>query len=502
MNDFILSLMLTGALSSGGPLPFWMTANQFGLMPERSGGLAVVQAGTQFDTSKEFQWKWGVSLAANYDPSRPGKGGGRTADFNLMADELYASAKWKVFTLDAGLKRVDIDFYGAGTPTLGSLSTTGGHIAWSGNARTMPGYMITMDPVAVPFTNGHFLIHGAWGDFKTLDNRYVQGALVHRTKVYLLFKILPQLDFQIGLDHVGVWGGTHPKYGKMPVTLENYLRVITGSHASAEGTSSDQKNVIGDQRGGEVFRLDWRGDGWKLALQHDVPYDDGSGMGLQNFPDGVNTVWFGWDDKDRWVSDLLFEYEYSRWQSGTWHERPTTEEERAKMDPDHIKYIKIVGGADNYFNNSGYRSGWTHFGRTIGLPLFFPAGTHAGTWTSSGVTLGVENNRIRAHHVGIAGKLFRKAPYKLMLTYSQNYGIYKKAYTGESQHGKPWGTVNETPLRQVSGAFVGELPLSVFSRSGMDSVWRHFNVTYGFYADKGSVLPDVMGATLGLRYTL
>ena len=172
------------------------------------------------------------------------------------------------------------------------------------------------------------------------------------------------------------------------------------------------------------------------------------------------------------------------------------------MDPDNIKYIKIVGGADNYFNNSGYRSGWTYYGRTIGLPLFFPAGTHAGTWTGSGVTLGVENNRIRAHHIGIAGKLFRRAPYKLMLTYSQNYGIYKKAYIGESQLGKPWGTVKETPLKQVSGAFVGEVPFWVFGRSGSASVWRHFNLTYGFYADKGSVLPDTVGATFGLRYTL
>ena len=110
MNEFALSLLLLGALSSGGQLPFWMSTNQFGLMPEGSGALALVQAGTQYDAAKEFQWKWGVSLAGMTN---------NTADFNLMVDELYASAKWKVFRLDAGMKRFDLDFYGAGTPTMG-----------------------------------------------------------------------------------------------------------------------------------------------------------------------------------------------------------------------------------------------------------------------------------------------------------------------------------------------------------------------------------------------
>ena len=65
MNEFALSLLLLGALSTGGPLPFWSTAGQWGLMPEGSGALALVQAGTQYDPAKDFQWKWGVSLGAN-----------------------------------------------------------------------------------------------------------------------------------------------------------------------------------------------------------------------------------------------------------------------------------------------------------------------------------------------------------------------------------------------------------------------------------------------------
>ncbi|MBQ1708406.1 MAG: hypothetical protein II026_05005, partial [Bacteroidales bacterium] len=290
---------MLGALSSGNQLPFWATSNQFGLMPEGSGGLALLQAGTQYDLSKEFQWKWGLSLAGNADS--------RTADFSAMVDELYGSARWKALRLDVGMKHVDTEFWGAGMRSLGSMSATGGHVAWSGNARTMPGYLATLDPVPVPLTRKIMWIRGAFGDYKTLDNRYVKGALVHRTQIYFLFKITKRLDFQFGLDHIALWGGTSPGEGAIPVTFDNYFRVITGRSASSKGTLNDQLNVIGDQRGGGLYRFDWRGDGWKIILQRDFPYDDGSGMsGLQNFPDGAHTFWFGWDNKDRWVSDIVY----------------------------------------------------------------------------------------------------------------------------------------------------------------------------------------------------
>ncbi len=472
MNEFLLSLLLTGALSTGPTLPFWMTANQFGLMPEHSGALALVQAGTQYDPAKDFQWKWGASLAANLDK-------GPTADFNLMVDELYASLKWRALSLDLGMRHDPLDFYGAAA-TLGSLSTTGGHLIASGNARSMPGYMLRLDPVPVPFTGKHVWLYGAFGDFKTLDKRYVQGALVHRTQLFVKVSV-SRLDFDFGIDHYAIWAGQNPKVA-MPATFANYFRVITGRSASASGSHSDQLNVIGDQGGGELFRLSWRGDGWHAILQHDIPYNDGSGMAFLNFPDGVNTLCVGFDRKNHWVSDVAYEFMYTRNQSGWSHKRPV---------PDQLQ----PSGGDNYFNNEEYRSGWTHFGHPIGFPLFVPKGTHAGTWTGWNIVLGIENNRLRAHHIGVSGMLFHQFPYKLMLTFSQNYGLYKKPYLGESPWNKEPGTVKETALHQVSGAFVGEVPVLLYNRHG-------FTITYGIYADRGQLLPDQFGFSLGLRYEL
>jgi hypothetical protein len=495
MNDFFFSLMLLGALSGGAgqPMPFWATANQWGLMPVNQGALAVVQARTEFDAARTLQLRWGASLAANgyADDLDPGSN-----PYHVMADELYGSLRWKVLTLDVGMKHRELDFYGADA-RLGSLSTTGGHVAESGNARAMPGYLLTLDPVAVPLTGRHVWLYGAYGDYKPLGIRYVEDPLVHRTRIGFRFDIGSRLRLNFLLDHYAIWGGNIPDRGPMQVTLANYIRTVTGSHAGPDGAMGDRTNVIGDQGGGELWGAEYLGDGWKLKFQHDIPYSDGSGMGFQNFPDGVTTLHFGWDDKSRWVTDILYEYTYTMFQSGPFNGEQFDAEGNRITPPG----VKTTGG-DNYFNNWEYRSGWTHFGRPVGTPLMYPEGTRAGVWTPSGLVLGLENTRLKAHHFALSGRLFRQHPYKLMLTCSWNYGTYFSPYAGESAWSKDWGSVKETPLRQLSAGFTGSVRLLPASgRSAAPAGCRPLDLSllYGIYADRGSVLPDSFGATLGAR---
>lgn len=487
MHDFILTLMLLGAMSSGRPvMPFWATANRFGIMPEADGGVALISASSQYDPSQTFQWRWGASLAAGVDtyyPMSENPASSNEPFTRIMMDELYGSLRWKVFSLDLGMQHREQGFLAGATSQgpayLGSLSTTGGNVVWSGNSRSFPGYSLNLEPVAVPYTNGKVEFSASYGDYLTLDNRYVKGALVHTTRFGLTFHITDRLDFLGRLDHYAIWNGTHPVNGKRPSGLKNYIKVVTGSSGGSDATLSDQINVLGDQGGAELFGLRWKGDGFSMTFQHDIPYNDGSGMGFQNFPDGVNTLHFGLDDKTGWVSDVLLEYATTMWQSGTRHDW---------IDSEGKKHIS--GGGDSYFNNGEYRSGWTFYGRPAGFPLFYPSGTRGGIWDPfGGIVYGVENNRLKALHLGLAGTLFKTAPYKLMLTYSQNYGTYKKPYKGESQWNKDPGTVKETPLSQFSGAFLGEIP------------FKHLAILYGLYADKGEVLTSTFGATLGVRWS-
>ena len=493
MNDFFLSLLLAGALS-GQPdaAPFWQTTNQYGIMPRSSGGVALLQAGKPYDSSRTLQWRWGASLAVRSDAF---------GSFELLPDEAYASLKWRCLSVDAGLIRRDQDFLAA-SRTLGTLTPTAGNIVWSGNARTIPGYAVNLHPVAFPWTGGRLRFFGRYGDYWTTDVRYVQGTLIHNTAFYGQIDIGSHLTFTGGFDHYGMWGGTSPRFGRMSTSFANYLRTVLCMPAasSSEGYSeADVINIIGNQLGRELLRLDWRGEGWNLTFQHDIPYEDRSGMRFENFPDGASTICLSFADKDRWISEIVLEHQSTMWQSGTHERRIALEKEVAEhnvnvtYNAERGVYEYVTGGNDDYFNNYEYCSGWTLYGAPVGDPLIFVKGTLQRTFKPGDVCRGVENNRLRALHLGLSGKLFRKVPYKFLLTCSNNYGTYSSdLYTGVVAAFKNRRGVNQQPLRQISSGFQCEIPLCGGS----------LELVPGLFLDRGSVLPDCFSATLGLRYSL
>ena len=473
MNDFVVSLMLLGALSSGGNMPFWATANQYGLMPESNGGLALLQAGMPFDESKTLQWHWGTSLGLRYD------NGGAA----VLPDELYAGLRWKQLRLDVGLWRPE-QGYMAASRSLGTLSTSGGNIMRTGNARNMPGYSITLEPWNVPFTNGHLQLLGRFGDYMTTDPRYVPGALVHNTEGYIRGRIGKRLTVTLGLDHYTMWGGNSPEYGLQTVSFGNYLRVLTAQSGTGESPLGDQENCLGDHRGRILTRFDWKGDGWSLSYQSDKPYDDKSGMVWYNFPDAVRTLSFSFEDKSKWLTDVVYEFHTTMKQSGTCERRLATEEEIASNNPRLYRYdfegspwYYIEGGADNYCNNYEYRSGWTHYGRQIGTPLFYSRSSGKGTW----------NNLLTAHHVAFSGSLFRKYPWKLMLTWSSNYGCW---FSEDAVYND--GSRFDKPLEQFSSGFMTEFPL----------LKGALKIVPAVYLDAGDALPRCFGASLSVKYDI
>lgn len=460
--------MMLGAVSSGNQMPFWEYSNQFDLMPRTPGFTTVLDGELHSDPSRAFQYCCGTTLALRCD----------AFDWaSFVPGQAYAGIEWKVLSLDLGLRNPDLLYLGA-DPAMGSLSSTSGNLVMSGNARNMPGYTLTLDPWSFPYTRDHFQLFAKFGDYFMTDSRVEGRLMTHNT---LLGAQLNFWGFSLGfcLDHWAQWDGRG---------FGNYLRVITGSHGGSGASKEDRVNIPGNQLGAEKFFLRYRGTGWTAEIRHDIPYEDKSGMRFGNFPDGMNYLMFSFDDKDRWVSDIVFEYDYTMYQSGPIHEDEFDE------DGNHIPWTpgRNYFGLDNYFNNGQLTSAWTHYGMTIGTPLFYPAGTRNCTWDRQGPCMGVENNRIRAHHLGLSGKLARRLPYRLMATYSKCYGVYGAPYAGEDAAQKPWKSVKETPLRQFSLGFNLELP---FFRNTL-------LVLPGLYLDRGQVLPDAFGATLGIRYQI
>lgn len=457
---------MAGMGSTKRALPFWSHTNKGGVYPETCGGLLRGGVNGTSYWKNTFRLDWGVGLAGyaaaegnsevhNSDGSR----------MRGMIQELYVGAVWKKLNLDLGIRGRSAGFEG--------LSVTGGNLMWTDNSLGFPGYRLHSEWICVPFTKDIMKFRFDFGDYGLWDNRYVRHTLLHNQALYFKVNISKRLSFTGGLDLWSQWGGTSPVYGKQPHGFSDYLRIMVAASGGNGATKSDQINALGNHLGRELLRLDLDKDRWHLTFQHDRPFEDGSGVGFQNFPDAVNTLHFSFKDNGRWVSDLLLEFIYTKWQSGTRHDRPATEEE-LKKNPD--KKVYIVGGCDNYFNNSEYRSGWTYNGRTIGLPLFIPSKKD-----KNGITYGVVNNRIVAWNVGAGGRLFRKMPYSVKITYSKNFGKY-------SQSDKFF----DSAPRQVSGAFEFTLPKRLIGSTTLVSV--------GLYADKGSIYPDTAGVTIKLNW--
>ena len=498
MNDFFISAMLLGALSTGDGQPFWATANRYGLMPDNGFALGVVDFRRPLNGSADagigngeaaslrggFEWQAGVSLACALES----RDGGVSAVPAI--DELYGGIRWKALRLDAGMMHREREFLGS-DPSLGSISSTEGHVIESNNARTLPGYRLVLEPWYIPYTRKHLSISGVWGDYLTTDSRYMQDALVHRLRGYLRYDIVPGLYAQLGLDHYTLWAGSNQTGGKMDASFKNYFRIVSFSDGSAEDSVLDKMNKLGDHGGSEQLRIGWERDGRGITFQYEKPYADKGSMKHYNLPDGIYSLNYSFADKDRWVSDIMLDFHYTKWQSGT-IQVSKHDDQGNLLPPDQRPKGTVVGG-DNYFKNGDYKSGWTHYGRGICAPLFFTGYGPDGVWT-------IRSNRHKAVNLGLSGKFFREYPYRLMLTAGEYYGTYHEPYIAPSSWGSGWKWWKKNTIDKGLFQFSAGLDGAVRIKSGR--LPGRLSLTYGIYADFGKVLPHNVGAVAGISIAL
>ncbi|WP_235375103.1 capsule assembly Wzi family protein [Sanguibacteroides justesenii] len=435
---------LTGFISSENELPFWMISNRHGLIPNGKGGLLEAGIFSDFNHKHKIQFAYGFSGAAYLSQ----------AENNLLIDQLYVSAKWKKFRLDLGMIHPEEEYNGT--------SSTNGNFVRSGNSRTMPGYNLSSDYISV---GDFFAFKFNWADYQMIDDRYVKDTRLHNKSLFVKFTIHRRIELIMGLEHWAQWGGKSPVYGKQPSSFKDYLRIVAAKEGGSDASQSDMINALGNHLGREHLRINYIGDNYTLTFYHDIPFEDGSGTDFRSFPDGTYNFYYGAKNKEQWISDITYEFYYTKYQSGSRHDRPATPEEMEHQDPNSPTYgKKILGGCDDYFNNGEYRSGWTLYQRTIGSPFMLSDMAKGG--------LGIYNNRIIAHYIGIKGKAFREVPYKAMLSYSINYGTYSKKIEGSH--------------RQFSFGLEARLPL------------RHLpvNIDTGIYGDFGKVFKNNIGLTV------
>lgn len=447
---------------TGDYLPFWERTGRNGIVPFSSSALVIGGADLQYKAKNGIYFGTGANLVGSLESGNPV----HSSRTKGIVDRLYLSGGWKMMHLDIGMKPRETE--------LSDLSITGGNVLWSNNARNIPGINARLDWVY--FEKGHwFGFKGNYAHYHMIDTRYVTNTMLHNKNLMLKLAAGRKVDLIFGVDHWAQWGGVSPSQGPQPDAFIDYLRIVFVQAGGEDATISDQVNILGNHLGREVFRVDWRARPFTMTAQYDMPFEDNGGIKrLQNFPDGVWSLRFVMNDKDAFVTEVVTEFINTTWQAGDKHDRPATPEEMEKQDPDDFYYGKIViGGMDNYFNNGTYRSGWTNYGRVIGLPLITPSAPR-----EDGVTFQVVNNRVRAFNVGLRGNLTDEIPYTFRTTYSSNWGRYN--ITEESFfYDRPW---------QLSLAFEMEFGCSITDLP--------VTLAVGAYGDIGRLYQNSAGLSL------
>ncbi len=426
---------------SGKKTPMWLNANKYGLSSLKSTN-GYLRAGVErpIDTDRERKWGvgYGVDIVVPFNYTS-----------NFVVQQAYAEGRWLHGALTVGSKEYPMELknneLSSGSQTLGI------------NARPVPQVRLALpDYWILPFANGWLQLKGhiAYGwmtdadwqrDFTGKTSKYAEGVKYHSKAGYLRIgneeRFFP-FSVELGLEMACIFSGK--SFLPMPDGTMQELKGETGAKAYWHAFKADGKdagestytNCAGNTLGSWLIRMNWEEDNWRASIYADKYFEDHSSMlqldrdGYQegeNWQKSSSKRFLLYDFKD-WmlgaefhlkydcpVNTVLFEYLYSKYQSGPiYHDHTMT-------IADHI------GGVDDFYNHYMY-PGWQHWGQVIGNPLYLsPVYNDDGTLT-------VQNNRFWACHLGIDGRPADQFKYRLLATYQEGWGTYHDPYR-KKHHG-------------------------------------------------------------------
>ncbi len=464
---------------SEGRTPLWLNANKCGLssLDNTNGYLrAGVFRPLRTDSARRWGMGYGVDVAVPYN---------FTSDF--VVQQAFVEGRWLHGVMTVGSKEYPMELknnlLSSGSQTLGI------------NARPIPQVRIALPEYwTLPFAKGwlHLKGHIAYGrmtddrwqhEFTDRKNKYADDVLFHSKAGYLKIgneDVFCPFSLELGLEMAATFGGTaYRPDGKGGMTvlkgdtgLGAYCNAfVSGGYDTGETT---YQNVEGNHVGSWLIRMNWDTDMWRFSVYADKYFEDHSAMFQLDY-DGYGQG-EEWDEKkksryvlydfkdimlgmelnikyDRWINDVVFEYIYSKYQSGPiYHDHTNT-------ISDHI------GGRDNFYNHSIY-TGWQHWGQVIGNPLY-----RSPIYNEDG-TIMVKDNRFMAFHLGIDGRPFPRFMYRVLASWQEGLGTYDEPYENKRN--------NFSLLVEGEYAFGGKLL----------NGWK---VKGGYGMDLGAILGDNYG---------
>lgn len=400
---------VSGTASSGEFAPLWLSANRYGMVsPYANSAYERVGMERSLDNDSLRKWKIGYGIDLTLNQNAPAK---------FFVHQAYAQLKYKKVTLTIGSKEREID--------LRNNNLTSGGLSHGINARPIPMAMLDIDYFRI--TNwwqiklrcGYGMTtDGAWQKRWVDDPQrtpYTSNVLFHDKAAYFKFTFarnLP-LSLEIGAQFKSKFGGTSynvsgrgiiadkVEHDSGPKAFLHALIPIGGSDV----TDGTQKNAEGNIIGSYNARLKYRG----FSLYYEHMFEDHSQMFMQ-YPWYDHLVGFDVElPRNRFVSHALVEHMSTKDQSGAVYHDPT------HNMPDNIF------GNDNYYNHALF-SGWQHWGLGIGNPLLLSP------IYNKEHRIQFQSTRTQAWHVGLDGQPTDEIVWKLLATWTRDWGTYDYPY--------------------------------------------------------------------------
>lgn len=454
---------------SDGRTPLWLNANKYGLssLDETNGyGRVAVVRPLQTDSAHRWGVGYGVDVAMAYNYTS-----------TAIVQQAFVEMRWLHGVLSVGSKNYPMELknnqLSSGSQTLGI------------NARPVPQVRLALPEYWVlPFANDMIRLKGhiAFGkmtddnwqhSFTGKKSKYADDVLYHSKAGYIMIgnpdRFMP-FSLELGLEMATLFGGTsylpQPDGTTIVYKSDSGLKGFWNAFipGGSDVNETQYKNVEGNQVGSWVIRANYDNDDCRFSVYADKYFEDHSAMFQLDYDGYGNGEEWNTKKKSRyllydfkdwmlgaelnmkngtWLRDIVFEYLYTKYQSGPIYHDHTP------SFSDHI------GGRDNFYNHGIY-TGWQHWGQVMGNPLY-----QSPIYNEDG-NICIRNNRFMAFHLGLSGKPTDNLQYRILATYQDGLGTYTDPYT-KVHH-------NVSVLAEATYSFTGKTlkGWSVCGAYGMD----------------------------------
>ena len=356
------------------------------------------------------------------------------------------------------------------------------------NATPIPQIRLGLiDWTPIPFTNEFIEIKGHIAHGWLGSRRYTEDLLVHEKAGHLKFGGKFPLNVYGGLAHYVKWGGNHPEEGEIPTRLSDFFNVFFAKGGDEFTPGQEQAFILGDHLGAWDFGFYLNLEETQFKVYRQMPIETKDNVKFKSIQDALTGISVQFSEDSRIPLDrFVYEFLYTKYQDGP--RRPNI--------VDGVNCAENPGtcrddfmGNENYYNHGLYRTGWAYNTRNIANPLF----------TVSEENLGIVNNRIVAHHLGIQAS-WGKTLLTGKATFSRNYGKRCDNRIPDLGEGELFGvecenivdTTIERSLDQWSFLAGADIPLRTE---------QNLSFTIELAFDNGRLAGSQFGSLIGLRWT-